>query len=816
MKFLFAGLFWLLTTNTLWPTEPFFIDSWKILGPFMAAPRDGGTDHLLKYGGEENIIPHDSQVFYSQYADQGILKWEDVSVDSDRVEINYEEIDWNASYTRLGGVGLLNMGYAYTEIRTDSDQVALVNSQQVGGFYVNGRGYQGEPYYANYQRTAVPLHKGINRILVKFAGKHKRSFRFQIEPTELKALFLEDVTQPDLLDLEEKKILLAVPILNSTKRWLRDLTIELDSSLVLKEKIYDVPPIPPLGVLKIPLEIELSGFSESFITVELTLRDSNQEELSRIPIKLNRKSRTEPLKQTFLSSVDGSVQYYGIRYPEPYDPKQQYAVIFSLHGAGVEAIHLAGQYSSKDWAFVITPTNRRPYGFDWQDWGRLDLEEVFEEVMKEYPIDPDRVYLAGSSMGGQGVWHIGLHDPSRFAALAPQAGWTGFQHYSPFTMQKSQMFAAPDLLNVRNRVMQDSNNLYFLENLQHLPVVITHGAEDRTVPPMHPRMFQKFLEEREFVVNYRELPEQGHWWDEPRSSGGGSDAVDNKEILDFLKQQVRNRYPQQFNIRLFDLSINDTFYWIRVLSQKEALQQTKISAEVIGEEVLLNTENVSAIEVDWGALNLPIQRIIWNQQHYPISDDSPMLLGPEPDSAAQLATKYPALKSVFFRPFVLVYGTQGGTLQQEMLLHRANQIAIRFWRRANGYVRVMADTDVTESIESEFNLVMLGNPESNLMIKKLLPHTPLEFTENGLRLEGKEYVGELAASIMNPHPQFPERMVAFFTGTTTEAEKLSLHFLPIYSGSGTPHYVVFDKTVRQYGWGGVHSAGFFDFTNRLP
>ena len=65
-------------------------------------------------------------------------------------------------------------------------------------------------------------------------------------------------------------------------------------------------------------------------------------------------------------------------------------------------------------------------------------------------------------------------------------------------MQKSHMFAAPDLLNVRNRVMQDSNNLYFLENLQHLPVVITHGAEDRTVPTLHPRMFQKFLKERDF------------------------------------------------------------------------------------------------------------------------------------------------------------------------------------------------------------------------------------------------------------------------------------------------------------------------------
>ncbi|MEC8544882.1 MAG: prolyl oligopeptidase family serine peptidase, partial [SAR324 cluster bacterium] len=360
----------------------------------------------------------------------------------------------------------------------------------------------GEPYYANYQRTAVPLRKGINRILVKFAGKHKRSFRFQIEPTELKALFLEDITQPDLLDPEEKRIFLAVPILNTTKRWLRDLTIELESNQTPKEKFYDVPPIPPLGVLKIPLKIELSRFSKFSITIELILRDNEQEELSRIPIKLNRKSRSEPMKRTFLSRVDSSVQYYGIRYPEPYDPKRQYAAIFSLHGAGVEAIHLAAQYSSKDWAFVITPTNRRPYGFDWQDWGRLDFEEVFEEVMKEYPIDPDRVYLAGSSMGGQGVWHIGTRNPTRFTALAPQAGWTGFQHYSPFTMQKSQMFAAPDLLNVRNRVMQDSNNLYFLENLQHLPVVITHGAEDRTVPTLHPRMFQKFLKEREFVVKY--------------------------------------------------------------------------------------------------------------------------------------------------------------------------------------------------------------------------------------------------------------------------------------------------------------------------
>ena len=217
-------------------------------------------------------------------------------------------------------------------------------------------------------------------------------------------------------------------------------------------------------------------------------------------------------------------------------------------------------------------------------------------------------------------------------------------------------------------------------------------------------------------------------------------------MLDFLKQQVRNRYPQQFNIRLFDLSINDTFYWIRVLSQKEALQQTKLSVEVIGEEILLDTENVSAIEVDWGALNLPIQQIIWNQQHYPISDVSSDAVGTSTRCSSATVHTVSCIEVCVLQTLCVgLRNAKGGKHQREMSLHRANQIAIRFWRRANGYVRVMADTEVTESIESEFNLVMLGNPESNLMIKKLLPHTPLEFTENGLRLEGKEYVGELAS-----------------------------------------------------------------------
>jgi len=53
-----------------------------------------------------------------------------------------------------------------------------------------------------------------------------------------------------------------------------------------------------------------------------------------------------------------------------------HALFLSLHGAGVEAIGQADAYSPKTWGHLVCPTNRRPYGFDWEDWGRLDALEV--------------------------------------------------------------------------------------------------------------------------------------------------------------------------------------------------------------------------------------------------------------------------------------------------------------------------------------------------------------------------------------------------------------------------------------------------------
>ena len=51
--------------------------------------------------------------------------------------------------------------------------------------------------------------------------------------------------------------------------------------------------------------------------------------------------------------------------------------------------------------------------------------EILKQVMREYPVDPDRVYLAGVSTGGNGCWEMAMRYPDLFAAVMPMSSWGG-------------------------------------------------------------------------------------------------------------------------------------------------------------------------------------------------------------------------------------------------------------------------------------------------------------------------------------------------------------------------------------------------------
>ena len=56
------------------------------------------------------------------------------------------------------------------------------------------------------------------------------------------------------------------------------------------------------------------------------------------------------------------------------------------------------------------------------------INNMLDDAIKRFPIDTNRIYITGLSMGGIGAWYFALKMPERFAAMAPIAfrgdGWS--------------------------------------------------------------------------------------------------------------------------------------------------------------------------------------------------------------------------------------------------------------------------------------------------------------------------------------------------------------------------------------------------------
>jgi predicted peptidase len=109
----------------------------------------------------------------------------------------------------------------------------------------------------------------------------------------------------------------------------------------------------------------------------------------------------------------------------------EYPLLIFLHGSG-EAGEDLGRLkvhgppriveSRRDFPFIVaspqTPASDR--GFDY-----AMLDALLDELLERLPVDPDRLYLTGLSLGGEWTYGWASTRPERFAAIAPVCGtWT--------------------------------------------------------------------------------------------------------------------------------------------------------------------------------------------------------------------------------------------------------------------------------------------------------------------------------------------------------------------------------------------------------
>lgn len=58
-------------------------------------------------------------------------------------------------------------------------------------------------------------------------------------------------------------------------------------------------------------------------------------------------------------------------------------------------------------------------------WDSEILDALIDHILETYPIDSNRIYVTGLSMGGYGTWDVITKYPERFAAAIPICGGGG-------------------------------------------------------------------------------------------------------------------------------------------------------------------------------------------------------------------------------------------------------------------------------------------------------------------------------------------------------------------------------------------------------
>jgi predicted esterase len=464
-------------------------------------------------------------------------------------------------------------------------------------------------------------------------------------------------------------------------------------------------------------------------------------------------------------------------------------------------------------AVWLRPGARGP-GTVFQGYGEVDVLEAIAAAAEQYPIDPDRISLYGSSMGGAGTWYLATHLPDRFAAIAPFAG------YNDYRLWRRPGGMTFPLFPWEEPSWQARSAIFLLENLVHTGVWIVHGAWDRAVgggvDVAHARQSAARLTELGIGHRYTELPATGH--------GAAPAAAATpllRDVLRWLVAQRRPRAPKRMVFSTYELR-HPRSAWVEIQQlARYGGRSGRVMAEGSATVTVVETENVQHVLLGPVPDATPAMKLIvdgtlvsgvdlrsqvgvrqtaagtWEraERQPPRGEKRPGVSGPFGD--------------LFRRGATLVTGTTG-TAEARFFLDWCAREAAGFFRRWNGGVHrggiageswvdlpVMTDAEYGASGDPRRNVIAFGTPATNALLAELANSLGLAVSERSIHLRGREWRGQQVAIIaVVPHPDGTDRYVAIHGGVTPDAITHGAHL----HWQLLPDYLVYEQD-RVLDWG---------------
>jgi dienelactone hydrolase len=721
-------------------------------------------------------------------------------------------------------------GYVHLQFNSEKDDIALLEAGGHRMVYVNGVPRSGNPYRYkdsyesweprfDYSFIPIKLRKGKNEFLFDC---NRGLLKALIHPGKTGLQFSEkDLTAPDIIIDEAIDTYGAIPIINTTEKTCTDLFIKTWAD-VGAPVFHPVPDIAPLSLYKTPFSIRLPAQKKQGdleFRIEIVRKNGSSDEvLASTTVGLRVLDPGETRKETFLSKMDGSVQYFAVNPPENLQGKP--ALFLSLHGAGVEALNQAQAYGHKNWGFVVAPTNRRPYGYNWENWGRMDALEVLEIAVRKFDIDPGRIYLTGHSMGGHGTWHLGIDYADQFAAIGPSAGWISIWSY--------RIGGLPHLSPLQEMLVRSgkqSDTYAFAGNLGRSGIYIIHGALDDNVRPEQSYSMIDTLRASNINYVYHEQPGAGHWWD--NSDEPGADCVDWRPMFDFFAHHrvAQSSEIKEVNFVTANPAITSKNYWLEIINQvaQQKLSKANVLVEFGNRKFTGTTENIETLAID--AVMLPEDEPVTfaldgqeisgitlteDKKIYLAKASGTWALTTEPDKTHKYPGRCGNIREALNHDVVFVYGTHGSAEENRWALEKARYDAERIWYRGNGAIELIADDAFDTAAYKNRSVMLFGNANSNSAWRDLLASCPVQIGADRVKIGEKQYRGrDYACLMIRPRPDSEFASVGVVSGTGIAGMKLT-NLAEYYDQYvGLPDIIIYDSDILESDDKGVKFTGYF-------
>ncbi len=494
---------------------------------------------------------------------------------------------------------------------------------------------------------------------------------------------------------------------------------------------------------------------------------------------------TGAVARGYRSKIDGSVQPFGMVIPPgvPATGRKPMRLDLWFHGRGetlTELDFLAQRNNPKNLG-EFAPTNAivlHPYGRYCNGSrfaGETDAFEAMECLQQEYPVDQNRIVVRGFSLGGASVWHFASHHASRWAAVAPGAG---FSETADFLKVFQREKLAPSWWEQKLWRLHDAPD--WVENFRHLPTMAYSGEIDSQKQAAD--MMAKAYEQAGMKLTHIIGPQTAHKY-HPEAK------KQINEWIDGYTEKGREQLPEKISFVTYT-----TRYHQMPWGTVDALERHWEPARITGQtrsvpfpHLELVTTNITAFTLE---RPLPGVAVMVDGQRVLLPAE---FVSPQPARRLHLAKRRDKWSAVSQKEFdrqmstgkrhglqgpiddafmdsFLVVRPTGRPLHEQVGAWAAGELAhmTNHWRRHfRGDARVKDDTAVTREDMQRHNLILFGDPRSNALLGQLADKLPIRWSDAGVKAGKANFAAaDHALVCIYPNPLAPGRYVVINSGFT--------------------------------------------------